>query len=210
MPRPAITEAQRLAARKKIKEAASRLSQSLSISYSDTQEKPDFSVRAVSKEAGISVGSFYKYYENLEDLIQSLWADPVSELKLRMQKDVKVTREPTQRIRLLLRHYHRFSIENRKVFRGAFMFVRPDKYAPPTSADLKDEDFYVHIKQALIDGQKLGIYRDFDADKMTCTFWAGIHGSLTIPVNFDRFDFGPTEELVAHMIDSLLHLIQKP
>ncbi len=49
----------------------------------------------------------------------------VAELRQAMQADYDATQDPVKQVRLM-RHYAEFAIENRGLFRRAFLFVRPE------------------------------------------------------------------------------------
>ena len=207
MPRPTITPEKRAKMRSEIRGAALRVINRMGLAPGDAQGYEQVTIRDVIQEANISIGTFYKYFENRQDLGQSLWAEPVDDLKSSMQSAFDHATDPRAKIRALLEHYVSFSVQNRRVFRGAFLFVRPDNHPPPVPVDLKDEMFYQNLCAAFGLGQQQGIFRPFDTHEMAQLFWAGIHGSLALPVNLDRYNFDPPETLTSNMIDALLALI---
>lgn len=207
MPRPALTVEQRDELRKRIKEAASRLGGSQDVNYADVHNNSNISIRKIAKEAGISVGTFYTYFDSLADLAQSMWSEPVRELELRMRNDFEKTEGAVNKIRILLEHYVRFSKEFRSVFRGAFLFVRPGGAVKPEVLSLKDTDFYNMLCNALEEGQRSGELASFNVREMAQTCWAGIHGALALPVNLDRYKFDSADAISANMIDALLSII---
>lgn len=207
MPRPSITPEKRAEMRLQIREAVVRLSQRAEIAPNDTKAWDEITVRDVAEEAGISVGTFYKYYKDRSELAQSLWAEPVAELRQAMQTDFDATQDPVEQVRLLLRHYADFAVENRRLFRRAFLFVRPEGAERPELTKLEDETFYRNLKLAFERGQESGDFRSFDSAEMAQIFWAALHGSLAISQNLDRYDFDPPAKLSDAMIETLLSLI---
>ncbi len=193
--------------RLQIREAVVRLSQRVEIAPNDTKAWDEITVRDVAEEAGISVGTFYKYYKDRSELAQSLWAEPVAELRQAMQADFDATQDPVEQVRLLLRHYADFAVENRRLFRRAFLFVRPEGAEKPELTKLEDETFYRNLKLAFERGQESGDFRPFDSAEMAQIFWAALHGSLAISQNLDRYDFDPPAKLSDAMIETLLSLI---
>ncbi|MBU3004640.1 TetR/AcrR family transcriptional regulator [Paraglaciecola arctica] len=209
MSRRALTTEEKQQVRETIKQAASKLAEDMSLTFEDTQSKKDFSVRKIAKEAGISIGTFYKYFDSVSELAKSMWSEPVEELNAKMKRDFDNCDDPALKVRLLLEHYVRFSNDYRRVFRGAFLFVRPEKFATPTRSKVQDEPFFILLCQALEDGQQSGDFRDFDISDMAKTLWAGIHGALALPVNMDTLIFDTPEGLASHMLDSLIFLVKK-
>lgn len=201
MPRTAVTPEQRQQTRNKIRDAASKLIST----HSGRLDK--ISARAIAKEAGVSVGTIYSYYENLSELGQSLWQEPVDELRRQFSADADKVDDPVGRIRLLLEHYARFATEEHAVFKGAFLFVRPDSMKKPDKVDLNDEMYFCYLRDAIIEGQNSRQIRSGDPSALAQTLWAGVHGALALPTTLDRFAFDSPREMADHMINSLLSLI---
>lgn len=207
MPRPSITPEQRQKMRSEIRAATIRVLRRLELSPGDVRGYEQVTIRDVIDEAGISIGTFYKYFKNRTELGQALWAEPVAQLKFDMQTDYDKVDGPAKKIRILLEHYVKFASEHERVFRGAFLFVRPDGQERPDPIDLGEEIFFKNLQNALQEGQKLGVFRRFDTREMAQIFWASIHGSLALPINLDRYDFGQPQTLSKNMIETLLALI---
>ncbi len=193
--------------RSDIRAAAARVIKRLELGPGDVRSYEQVTIRAVIEEANISIGTFYKYFKNREELGQALWAEPVAELRLVMQADFDAATDPVAKIRSLLENYVQFSKDNQRVFKGAFLFVRPDKYHPPQKFELKDEVFYRNLCDGFEEGQQRGVFKTFDRHDMAQVFWAAIHGSLALPVNLDSYDFDGPDTLPANMIDALLEMI---
>ncbi|MEM8499839.1 MAG: TetR/AcrR family transcriptional regulator [Pseudomonadota bacterium] len=196
MPRPALTEEQRKRTRGNIREAAIRLRAK--------QGSHQISVRDIAAEAGISVGTFYIYYENLDDLAQALWQEPVKDLRLKIESIASETENPLKRIRKVLECYARFEVEQHRVFKGAFLFVRPDTMCKPVPEQLKTEVFYRLLREAIVEGQQIGEIRDGDPGEFAQILWASIHGALAIPINLDRYRFYPSQKMAKKTIRFLL------
>lgn len=165
------------------------------------------SARAIAKRAGVSVGTLYTYYENLPDLMQSLWQEPVDRLVVRLDAVAEATPDPIDRIRALLEGYAEFARRQHAVYRGAFLFVRSDSMKKPEKRPLDEAPFHRLLKSAIMEGQSTGRVRAGDPDAVAQMLWAGLHGSLALPVNIDRFAFDPPERLAQTMIDALMNLL---
>jgi len=208
MPRPSITPEKRAKMRATIREAVVRLSLRLEIAPGDTQAWDAITIRDVAEEAGISVGTFYKYYKDRSELAQSLWAEPVAELRQTMQADIDAAADPVAKVESLLGNYAGFATENRRLFRRAFMFVRPEGASKPELQKLEQETFFSNLVAAFEEGQGSGVFKPFDPPEMAQVFWAALHGSLVLPDNLDRYDFDPPEQLSRVMITHLMAMIR--
>ncbi len=193
-----------------VREAVLRVARKRGLSSGDTRGWSEISIRDVIAEAGISIGTFYKYFKDRSDLAQTLWLEPVNDLRSLMQARFDAAADPTEKVRALLDSYAGFALENRRLFRAAFLFVRPDDNPRPDPVALESEVLYRGLHAAFVDGQRSGDFRDFDPKEMAQLFWAAIHGSLALPENLDRFQFDPPAQLSANMVEALMQMIAAP
>lgn len=201
MPRPAITPEKRLETRENIRAAAGRLVRQ--------GELKNITIRAVAKEAGVSVGTIYKYFEDIYDLGRSLWQEPVNALRQQMVDIVQKTDDPAVRIRAMLQAYADFARDKHRVFRGAFLYVRPEARKKPDQAALEEEPFSKFLMAAIAEGQDNGIFIEGDQKQLAQLIWASLHGALALPINIERIAFDPPEQLAGAMIDSIMAMIEK-
>lgn len=196
MARPPASPEQREKQRQRIRRAAAEV-------YNDDGPM-GVTVRAVSKRAGVSTGTLYSYFANLEELMQSLWVEPVAAVGRELEAAVVDIDEPVERIRFLLSSYVRFCIEQPDVFRGAVLFVRPSGAPTPDAEPPEALPFFRLLRDSLIDGQAAGEVRSGDPDMLAQLLWAAVHGSLALPVNLDRFAVKAQAELGPAMVDNLM------
>lgn len=199
MPRPALTEEQRRQIRRRIREAASEL-------YA-TSGLAEISARSIAKKAGVSVGTIYSHFDNLPELMQSLWRQPVRQLVQDLETVAENTTDPLERIHKLLNTYAEFARNERAVYRGAFMFVRPESHAKPPAVPVEEAGIPKHLITAIREGQKLGKVRQGNPAALAELLWAGMHGALSLPDNLDRVAFSSAEDLDGNMVDLLTEWI---
>ncbi|MEP2102292.1 MAG: TetR/AcrR family transcriptional regulator [Parasphingorhabdus sp.] len=201
MPRPAITPEQRLETRERIRAAAATLVR---------RGNPEsITIRAVAKQAGVSVGTIYKYFADISDLGRSLWQEPVEALRGQMLDIVRKTDDPVARIRALLQEYADFARDKERVFRGAFLYVRPETRPKPDAIALEEEPFFQHLQAAILEGQKSGVIIDGNAKTLAQLLWAALHGALALPNNIETIAFDPPKKMADEMIDSIMVMIDK-
>ena len=196
MPRPALTDEQRQLTRRNIRSAAARL-------YAKSGLEK-ISARAVAEEAGVSVGTLYTHFDNLTALMQSLWKQPVKRLIEELETELRNAHEPLAKVRLVLETYAAFAHDNRAVYRGAFMYVRPQSHDKPKAVALKDDRFFSMLTSAIKAAQSSGVARDGKPDALAQTLWSGVHGAIALPLNVDRLALAPPEESTGPMIEALL------
>ncbi len=201
MPRPVITPEQRRETRERIRSAASSLVRQGNLE--------SITIRAVAKQAGVSVGTIYKYFEDISDLGRSLWQEPVNQLRAQMSDIVDSTDDPAARIHNLLRAYAEFAREKHRVFRGAFLYVRPDSRPIPDQTALEEEPYFQFLTAAIIEGQETDAIVDGDPKMLAQLLWAALHGALALPINIERIAFDPPEQIADAMITSIMTMIEK-
>lgn len=196
MPRHLATEDQRREVRQRLRAAAASVYQQHGIS--------GVTARAVALEAGLSVGTIYAHFGDLKSLMQSLWIEPLEHFNTQFREVAARHENPLARLRSLMELYVAIARENPKLYRNAFMFVRAEPLPGP------DEDLHVAavfadlLRAALRDGQSAGLIREGSVDRQMELIWAGLHGSIALPINFDRLKFSETPALASDMIELLL------
>jgi AcrR family transcriptional regulator len=196
MARPPATDAQKTVARRQIQKAAA--------SFYAEHAAAAVTARAIAQRAGVSVGKIYAHFGSLQALMQSLWMDPVETLNAQLEAMAAEIADPVQRLKALLEAYAEIALTRPQLFRGAFLFVRPETLLKPDRAPLDSAPFATLLTSTIRDGQKLGVLREGDPRGLAQLVWAGVHGCLALPVNFDRLDLDRSEDLAARMIDVLL------
>lgn len=202
MARKPATDEQREAARKRLQAAASAL-------YAEVGAT-GVSARAIADRAEVSVGTIYTYFGSLQGLMQSLWMQPLERINTRLERIAKAAPDPVERIQRLLEAYVEVALQAPDLFRGAFLFVRPDSLERPPKAPLDTAVFGVLLMTAIEEGQAAGRVRAGDPRRLTQLAWAAVHGSLALPINFDRLYLDPGQiiagDMIAVIVDSLTRL----
>ncbi|MCR9277011.1 MAG: TetR/AcrR family transcriptional regulator [Pseudomonadaceae bacterium] len=196
MPRPALTEEQKQQTRRNIRSAAARL-------YA-TAGLEKISARAVADEAGVSVGTLYTHFDSLTALMQSLWKQPVRKLIAELENEISGIDEPLDRVRSILKSYAAFANDNRAVYRGAFMYVRPQSHDKPSAVALQDDRFFSMLTNAIEAAQERSQARNGDPAALAQLIWSAVHGAIALPLNVDRLALAPPEESTGPMIEALL------
>lgn len=196
MPRKPATEEQRAAIRKKIRDAARHVYREKGIS--------GVSARAIAVAAGVSVGTIYSYFGDLATLMQSLWAEPLESINARFREIAASHVDPLERLRALMTAYVAVGADNPELYRSAFLFVRPAHLDQPNQDDPDSVVFVALVRRALLEGQNAGIVRSGSVDELAQLIWAGLHGSIALPINFDRIRFDDHQRISSQMIDLLI------
>ena len=200
MPRPVLTDEEREQTRQRIRRAAAKL-------YA-VNGKADLSARAIAREAGVSAGTIYQYFDNLRELMQSLWKEPLAVFLDDFEKIAEKHADPRRRLRKLLQAYLDFAHAEHELYRSAFLFVRPKSLPQPEPLPLAQDRLFSLLKKAVADGQSEGVFKKGSAQKMTQLLWAGLHGSIALPTNIDRLAIDSPSQLGKPMLDLLMEWIE--
>lgn len=203
MARKPATAEQRQVVRRHIQKAAA--------SVFSEQGAAAVSVRAIAQRADVSVGTIYAYFGNLQGLMQSLWMEPVEAINAQLEALAAGIVDPVERLAALLNAYVQVAKARPELYRGAFLFVRPDTLPKPERGPVQEAPFAALLISAIQEGQACGALREGDPMVIAQVVWAGVHGCLALPVNFDRLDFVESSTLAARMIDLLIaDLVMSP
>lgn len=165
---------------------------------------PALSVRAIARRAGVSTGLLYSYFADMSDLMRSLWLRPVGEFADEVAAIVESESDPLVRIEQLLGAYVAWVHRHPEVHRGVLLFVRPPTGDTLSQQPVDQLALPRALRSAVIEGQKTATIRAGDPDELAQVLWAGVHGALALPINLDRWEFVPPDELATAMIDTLV------
>ena len=196
MARKPATAEQRQAARRHIQKSAASVYSELGASA--------VSVRAIAQRAQVSVGTIYAHFGSLQGLMQSLWMEPLETINAQLADLAASIDAPVQRLAALLNAYVEVAQARPELFRGAFLFVRPDTLPKPERGPLEDAPFAALLIAAIEEGQARGELRDGDPRLLAQVAWAGVHGCIALPANFDRLTVAEPSDLAAQMVQMLV------
>lgn len=200
MPRTQATPEQKEEARRVIRQAAADVYNSVGIG--------GVSVRAIAKEAGVSVGTIYTYFGSLQGLMESLWSGPVQRYIDRLNSIAEAHFDPVERIDALMRSYVEFARKNSEIYRGVFLFVRPLGQAVKDKTPAAQANFASLVIAAIKEGQEGGQIAAGDPTEVAMMIWGSLHGCIALPHNFSRSDFGDTSPVLERLITTTIASIR--
>jgi len=196
MPRREATPEQKNEIRRAIRRAAA-------IVY-NREGQSGISVRAIAKEAEVSIGTIYTYFGNLQGLLESLWNGPVERLAEELRTISQKTPDPLQRIRALLASYLAFARENAEIYRGVFLFVRPLGNPSAIKEPAENATLPALLSEAIAEGQAQGQIKSGEPDELAMILWGSLHGCLALPSNFGRLEFSDPDHITSGVIDFVM------
>jgi hypothetical protein len=97
----------------------------------------------------------------------------------------------------------------RAVYRGAFLYVRPEVHPKPEPVALSDDRLFNLNQSTISSGQEQGLFIEGDPTKLAQTLWSAVHGAIALPINIDRLAFDTSPQLVQDMIKIMFGWLEK-
>lgn len=196
MPRPEATPEQKTEVRRILRKCAAEI-------Y-NREGQAGLSVRAIAKEAKVSVGTIYTYFGSLQGLMESLWSGPVERVADELGSISKQIKDPVERIRSLMQVYLKFANDNAEMYRGVFLYVRPVERPRNELEPAEKAVFPALLEAAISDGQAQKKIKACDAADLAMMLWGSLHGCLALPNNFGRLEFRNPDKVSEGVIDVLV------
>lgn len=201
MPRPHATPQHRELVRNRIRNAAADIYRKEGLAA--------ISARSIATRAEVSIGALYAHFGDLASLMQSLWMGRVEQQNAVFRQIAAEHADPLERLSALLREYLDFGLRNIELYRNAFLFVRPEIHEKPVPEAFSSYDFPSLLTAAIRDAQSAGQVVKGSPEHLAQVLWAGVHGGLALPMNFDRVAFAPTPDVADAMVSMLLRGISE-
>ena len=173
----------------------------------------DVSMRRIAEKIEYSPTTIYLHFRDKAELLEEVCEDLFARLSQVLAKISAQAGDPIERLKRGMLAYVRFGLENPHPYRAIFMMPVPEGFeAKPHSSEdgssgMQAFDF---MRRAVHDCIAAGNFKRTDAELISQTLWAGIHGitSLLI-VKSDHFPFVEREKLIGSVVDVLVAGVAK-
>lgn len=148
------------------------------------------SMRRIAEQIEYSPAAIYVYFPDKESLFREICRSDFGALLDAFKKLAQVS-DPLVRIYLIGHGYISFGMHHPSHYR--MMFMRECPPIPPEAQDLArmddpNEDGYAFVRAAVIDAIDAGLFKPEygDAELVTQTIWAMVHGVTSIEITFQN------------------------
>ncbi|MEO0613815.1 MAG: TetR/AcrR family transcriptional regulator [Pseudomonadota bacterium] len=152
--------------------------------------------RYIANEAGISVGSIYNLFDDLDELVRIVNGETYDRLLASERTALDGARaageEPIDQMLALARAYLEFVVEHQGIWLATLAFNRSRKTAPPPWYTAKEQALFDVIEDAI--SVFPGTHDRQVRDTATRALWASVHGIVTMAVA-DGFLMQPVDEV---------------
>src|SRR5512132_631163 len=150
---------------------------------------PDFSMRNVAKEVGITATALYRHFVGKDALIEAI-AERGFGIFERQLRRVSADLGPPERVLAILDGYRSFAARQPDLFRLMFSSPRARLRRFPRDFAAHRSGVFDRLRQAVDDGQAAGHFRPDDSLEVSLDLWAHAHGLLAL-YQVGRFDEHP-------------------
>lgn len=160
-------------------------------------------IRKIADEVGVSSTALYMHFRDKDDILLEICAGAVETL-LALNTEIAARPGcPVERVRLMLDAYMRFGLDNPNTYWLTFCSAADDLASDKhvVAAELR-ERCYDRFKGTIALIAEEGRLRS-SVETAAQVLWAACHGLIALRLGRPLIEWGPNEELMAAMLDSL-------
>jgi AcrR family transcriptional regulator len=165
------------------------------------------SMRRIAEKIEYSPTTIYIYFRDKAELLEQVCVETFSRLSRVLSGIQELPGDPVDRLKRGLLAYIKFGLENPHHYRATFMMRVPEgfdeeKYKQPDSPGMQAFDF---MRRCVYDCITAGKFKKVDAELVSQTLWAGIHGITSLLITYEKgFPWVSKDKLVQSMVDTLV------
>ena len=134
--------------------------------------------REIAARAGYSVGSVYKYYEDIDDIVIHVNSTTLGRIRESLSAAIEGVTDPVAQLKALARAYLDFARDNRNLWRALFSHHLPDEREIPEWHRVENVALLAFIGSALARLDPGLGEESLEARTRTC--FAAVHGVVMI------------------------------
>jgi AcrR family transcriptional regulator len=162
-------------------------------------------IRKIADEVGVSSTALYMHFPDKDRILLEICDQAMSELMEINRQILARPIDPISRVRDMLEAYVAFAFRNPNAYRLVFCAssVVDSAHRQETTTELGRQCFE-RFSGAVREIAAEGRLRTGDARSAAQVLWAACHGLIALRTAKPHFDWAPTDELTAVMLDGLL------
>jgi len=165
------------------------------------------SMRGIADKIEYSPTTIYLYFKDKAELLEQVCHETFARLTQVLVRIQELPGDPVERLKRGLVAYVKFGLENPHHYRATFMMPIPEgfdeeKYSNPDSPGMQAFDFLRRCVFDCIAADKF--QKSADAELISQTLWAGIHGLTSLLITCEGFPWVGREKLIHSMVDTLV------
>jgi AcrR family transcriptional regulator len=159
-------------------------------------------IRKLAERVGYATMSVYSYFPDKHAILLAIARDAFAELARRMDRDAPS--DPVEALKMLMRAYAAFGLENPNEYRTVFMTVDPVHDPDNPSVEMTKENPALQLLLARVHACIDAGYFSGDAHAIATLIWTFGHGTVSLLITFTHYPFGDRDTFVERSIDLAL------
>jgi len=158
------------------------------------------SMRRIATELNCSPGTIYLYFQDKEELFQTLVEESFRRLLERLQELPRANADPVEMIRQALHAYVGFGLRFPSDYAFAFLLRSERPHRPHAAFEM----LRFAVRRCVEEGR----FRPVDVETASQGIWAAVHGVTALLIQRPRFPWVKKSKLIEHVIDTTLEGLQ--
>lgn len=165
----------------------------------------NFSLRKIARQIDVSATSIYLHFENKDDLVHTLMEEAIERLNNQLHQVADAADSPIEKLEALAYEYVQFALKYKREYQIIHLTSSDEMTRYPKEKFRKARKGYEIVSDVLQEGVKAGIIAEDKPRLAAYTFWAQLHGVMSVVLSkrldtrIDQQEF--IDEAIEHIID---------
>lgn len=161
------------------------------------------SMRKIAGKINYSPTTIYLYFDDKKDLLHQICEQTFARLAQNIQAIQQLSDNPLEKLRSGMREYVHFGLKNPSQYEIVFITPFPKSVEmefEPTNGKIAFDTMRAVVAECI----SAKLLKSDNAELISQTLWAGIHGVTSILIKHADFPFVEPDKLVDNLIDTLI------
>ncbi|HLR31898.1 MAG TPA: TetR/AcrR family transcriptional regulator [Fodinibius sp.] len=164
----------------------------------------NLSLRKIARSIGVSATSIYLHFDNKDNLVHALIDEAIEALNMRLEESVQSVSNPISQLKHLAYAYVQFALQHPRQYQIIYLVSSDEMARYPKEKFRKARKGYKTVRNVLLEGKEAGLMKDHKPDIAAYTFWAQMHGVMSVVLSrrldaqIDQHEF--IDEAIEHII----------
>jgi AcrR family transcriptional regulator len=170
------------------------------------------SMRRIAEKIEYSPTTIYLHFRDKSDLLECICADTFAQLVEILESISRTERDPVEALKQGLSAYIDFGLKHPAHYRVAFMMPREHDCDPnePSRREEAGRRAFGCLVAAVTACADSGALHITHVERTAQMLWSGIHGITALMISHPGFPWADRNELIAHLLDTLMKGLQSP
>lgn len=161
------------------------------------------SMRKIAEKIEYSPTTIYLYFKDKSDLLRQVCEQTFANLSRKLASIEQKTKNPLERLRTGMREYINFGLENPSQYEIVFITPLPQSLENEFDNSNGKIAFEV-LRKSVAECAAANLLKSNNAELVSQTLWAGIHGITSLLIKHKDFPFVGREMLINNMLNTLI------